>query len=101
MPNPLPRSASPNDPGVHVLLRPSAIRTAPHLDEQAGLEAYTQGVLMVPAPLAGLLARSVPIAVGEEGYGRPLGVSRVQQWGGKAVTLVVGSVIEDAEREVR
>jgi len=101
VPNPLARSAAPNDPGVHVLLHPSAIRTAPHLDEQAGLDAYTQDVLTVPASLAGLPALSVPIAVGEERDGWPLGVSIVGQWGCEAMTLVVGAVIEDAEREAR
>jgi aspartyl-tRNA(Asn)/glutamyl-tRNA(Gln) amidotransferase subunit A len=102
VPNPLAaRSAAPNDSGVHVLLHPSAIRTAPHLDEQAGLDTYTQDVLTVPASLAGLPALSVPIAVGEEGDGWPLGVSIVGQWGCEAMTLVVGAAIEDAEREAR
>ena len=44
VPNLLARPAAPNDPRIHVLLHPSAIRTAPHLDEQAGLDAYTQDV---------------------------------------------------------
>ena len=101
VPNPLALSAVANDPGVHVLLHPSAIRTAPHLDEQAGLDTYTQDVLTVPASLAGLPALSVPIAATEEGDGWPLGVSIVGQWGCEAMTLVVGSVIEDAEREAR
>jgi aspartyl-tRNA(Asn)/glutamyl-tRNA(Gln) amidotransferase subunit A len=101
VPNPLARSAVTNDPGVHVLLHPSAIRTAPHLDEQAGLDTYTQDVLTVPASLAGLPALSVPIASTEEGDGWPLGVSIVGQWGCEAMILEVGSVIEDAEREVR
>ena len=101
VPNPLARSAAPNHPGVHVLLHPSAIRTAPCLDEQSGLDAYTQDVLTVPASLAGLPALSVPIPVGEEGDGWPLGVSIVGQWGCEAMTLFVGSVIEDVEQEAR
>jgi len=64
VPNPLAHSAAPNDPGIHVLLHPSTIRTAPHLDEQAGLDAYTE-------------------------------------WGCEAMTLIVGVVIEDTEREPR
>ena len=36
------------------------------LDEQAGLDAYTQDVLTVPASLAGLPVLNVPIAVDEE-----------------------------------
>ena len=69
-------------------------RTAPHLDEQSGLDAYTQDVLTVPASLAGLPAQSVPIAVGEGGDGWPLDVSIVRKWGCEATTLVVGAVIE-------
>ena len=94
--NPLARSSAPNDPGY-----PSTIRTAPHLDEQAGLGAYLQDVLTVPASLAGLPALSVPIAVGEEGGGWPLGMSIVGKWGCEAMTLAVEAVIEDAEREAR
>ena len=101
VPDPLARSAVPNADGVHVLLHPSAIRTAPRLDEQAGLDAYTQDVLTVPASLAGLPALSVPMAVGAEGDGWPLGVSIVGQWGCEAMTLAIGAAIEDAEREAR
>jgi len=55
----------------------------------------------VPASLMGLPALSVPIAVGEEGDGWPLGVSDAGQWRCEATTLVVEAVIEDAEREAR
>jgi aspartyl-tRNA(Asn)/glutamyl-tRNA(Gln) amidotransferase subunit A len=91
-----------NEVGVDILLHPSAVRTAPHLDEaQDGLDAYTQDVLTVPASLAGLPALSVPIAVrGGEGDGWPLGVSVVGQWGCERMALAVGGTIEDAEREV-
>jgi aspartyl-tRNA(Asn)/glutamyl-tRNA(Gln) amidotransferase subunit A len=103
VPDPLSarRSATRNEAGVHVLLHPSAVRTAPHLDEeQDGLDTYTQDVLTVPASLAGLPALSVPIAVsGGEGDGWPLGVSVVGQWGCERMVVVVGATIEDAERE--
>jgi hypothetical protein len=77
VPNQLVRLGSPNADSVHVLLHPSANLTAPHLDEQIGLNAYAQDVLTVPASLVGLPALSVPIAVGAEGDGWPLGVSVV------------------------
>jgi Asp-tRNA(Asn)/Glu-tRNA(Gln) amidotransferase A subunit family amidase len=57
-----------NDPGVHILLHPSAIRTIPHLDKQAGLEAQTQDVLTVPASLVGLPALRAPMTIDEEGW---------------------------------
>ena len=91
-----------NEAGIHILLHPSAVRTAPHLDEeQDGLDAYTQDVLTVPASLAGLPALSVPIVVRDgEGDGWPLGVSVVGQWGCERMALAVGTMIEDAERDV-
>ena len=96
------RPATRNEAGVHILLHPSAVRTAPHLDEeQDGLDAYTQDVFTVPASLAGLPALSVPIALsGGEGDGWPLGVSVVGQWGCERMALAIGATIEDAEREV-
>ena len=97
MPNPLTRSATPNEAGVHVLLHPSAVRTAPHLDEQDGLDTYTQDVLTVPASLAGLPVLSVPI-VGGEGDGWPLGVSVVGQWGCESMVLAIGATIDDAKQ---
>jgi aspartyl-tRNA(Asn)/glutamyl-tRNA(Gln) amidotransferase subunit A len=107
VPDPLSaQSAARNEAGVHILLHPSAVRTAPRLDEeQDGLDAYTQDVLTVPASLAGLPALSVPIASsgGEgdgDGDGWPLGVSVVGQWGCERMALAVGATIEDAEREV-
>lgn len=107
VPDPLSaRPAIRNEAGVHILLHPSAVRTAPRLNEaQDGLDAYTQDVLTVPASLAGLPALSVPIASsGSEGDGDgdgwPLGVSVVGQWGCERMALAVGATIEDAEREV-
>ena len=65
---------------VHIrFLHPLAVRTGPHLDEQDGLDAYTQDVLEVLALLAGLPTLSVPMAVGVERDGQPLGVSTVEQ----------------------
>ncbi|KAI9440754.1 amidase signature enzyme [Lactarius indigo] len=100
VPNPLAVSPMCNEAGVHVLLHPSAVRTAPRLDEQDGLDAYTQDVLTVPASLAGLPALSVPIAAGAEGDGWPLGVSIVGQWGCEKMVLAVGAAIEDVELSV-
>ena len=99
VPNPLAVSPARNEAGVHVLLHPSAVRTAPHLDELDGLDAYTQDVLTVPASLAGLPALSVPITVGAEGDGWPLGVSIVGQWGCEKMVLAVGRAIEDVEHK--
>jgi aspartyl-tRNA(Asn)/glutamyl-tRNA(Gln) amidotransferase subunit A len=100
VPNPLAQSATPNEAGVHALLHLSAVRTAPHLDEQDGLYMYTQDVLTVPASLASLSALSVPAAVHGEDDGWPLGVSVVGQWGCGPMVLAVGATIEDVEREV-
>lgn len=99
VPNPLAVSPVRNESGVHVLLHPSAVRTAPHLDEQDGLDAYTQDVLTVPASLAGLPALSIPITAGAEGDGWPLGVSIVGQWGCEKMVLAIGAAIEDVEHK--
>jgi hypothetical protein len=40
VPNPLTRSATRNETGIHVLLHPSAFHTAPHLDEQDRVDTY-------------------------------------------------------------
>ena len=97
VPNPLATSPARNEVGVHVLLHPSAVRTAPHLDEQDGLDAYTQDVLTVPASLAGLPALSVPMMAHPDGW--PLGVSIVGQWGCEKMVLVVGAAIEDIKSD--
>ncbi|TFY76075.1 hypothetical protein EWM64_g7937 [Hericium alpestre] len=105
----LPSSPAESDPsGVHVLLHPSAIRTAPLLPTDSGadqsetLDTYVQDVLTVPASLAGVPALSVPVPVDEtEGDGWPVGVSVVGQWGSEAMVLRVGNAIEDAAREDR
>jgi aspartyl-tRNA(Asn)/glutamyl-tRNA(Gln) amidotransferase subunit A len=81
---------------VHVLLHPSAIRTAPTLDEigrdSEFSNAYEQDILTVPASLAGLPAISVPSGCGEDGW--PLGISVVGQWGMDDVLLDVAESIE-------
>lgn len=108
-----PTSAVPNPDGVHVLLHPSAIRTAPRLsqpNEADSLDVYVQDVLTVPASLAGLPAVSVPMKVGlsekngdgdvdggEVGDGWPVGASLVGQWGCESMVLRVAKAIEDIE----
>ncbi|TFY63647.1 hypothetical protein EVG20_g6233 [Dentipellis fragilis] len=87
--------------GVHVLMHPSAIRTAPPLSEgeakEGGesLDAYVQDVLTVPASLAGVPALSVPVPADEGGDGWPVGVSVVGQWGCEEMVLRVGRAIEE------
>ncbi|OCH96291.1 amidase signature enzyme [Obba rivulosa] len=95
VPNVLSSGETPED-GVHVLLHPSAIRTAPPLDEgqNADLGAYVQDVLTVPASLAGLPALSVPAGLGEDGW--PVGISVVGQWGCDEMVLNVGRMVEHA-----
>lgn len=96
-------SAGPVDPaeGVHVLIHPSAIQTAPTLPDQEGrsqknetsaLDSYVQDVMTVPASLAGLPALSVPAGKGADGW--PVGVSVVGQWGSDDLVLRVGEIIE-------
>ena len=97
-------SSSPlsNPDGVHVLLHPSAIRTAPPLPHASStmepgesvLDAYVQDVLTVPVSLAGLPAMSVPAGLGEDGW--PVGVSVVGQWGCDEMVLDVGEVCEQS-----
>ncbi|EPT01160.1 hypothetical protein FOMPIDRAFT_1030091 [Fomitopsis schrenkii] len=102
VPNTLSSSPRPNADGVHVLLHPSAIRTAPPLPDRNGsadpgdsvLDAYVQDVLTIPASLAGLPALSVPAGLGEDGW--PVGVSVVGQWGCDAMVLDVGKVCEQS-----
>ena len=86
--------------GVHVLIHPSAIQTAPVLPDPDGtntrsastLDAYVQDVMTVPASLGGLPALSVPGGRGEDGW--PIGVSVVGQWGTDQLVMRVGEVIE-------
>ena len=85
-----------NQAGVDVLIHPSAIRTAPRLDEdvtepKSTLNSYLQDVLTVPASLAGLPALSVPMGFGEDGW--PVGVSLVGQWGHEKTILNLAKVL--------
>ncbi|KAH9951093.1 amidase signature domain-containing protein [Amylocystis lapponica] len=85
---------------VHVLLHPSAIRTAPPLprpdspaqEQNDELSAYVQDVLTVPASLAGLPALSVPGRLAEDGW--PVGITVVGQWGCDKMVLNVGKMCE-------
>ncbi|CUA78221.1 aspartyl-tRNA(Asn)/glutamyl-tRNA (Gln) amidotransferase subunit A [Rhizoctonia solani] len=79
---------------IDVLVHPSAIRTAPRLDESNpdGLDAYVQDVLTVPASLAGLPALSVPCGYGPDGW--PVGASIVGQWGFDRLVCRVGREVQ-------
>ncbi|KAK7031613.1 Glutamyl-tRNA amidotransferase subunit A, mitochondrial [Favolaschia claudopus] len=93
--------ATPVD-GVDVLLHPSAIRTAPLLEDDDaaastdGLDTYVQDVLTVPASLAGLPALSVPLP-NKNGQAWPVGISVVGQWGCDDMVLKVGQFLEDSD----
>ena len=95
-PNVLSAHPEINQGGVDVLIHPSAIRTAPRLDEDnagsgSNLGSYLQDVLTVLASLAGLPALSVPMGLGEDGW--PVGVSLVGQWGHEKTVLNLGEVL--------
>ncbi|KAJ3989756.1 amidase signature enzyme [Lentinula detonsa] len=101
--------------GVDILIHPSAIRTAPRLDDvldiscdRDTLQDYVQDVLTVPASLSGLPAMSVPMRP-DTGLNQPrdnqqsdenwpIGVSIVGQWGTDELVLKVGRVIERLSR---
>ncbi|KAL6309383.1 amidase signature domain-containing protein [Sparassis latifolia] len=97
-------SASLDNDGVHVMIHPSAIRTAPPLPAETdvqsplshgdGLDTYVQDVLTVPASLAGLPALNISAGVGEDGW--PVGVSVVGQWGCDQMVLDVGKICEES-----
>ncbi|KAI0730842.1 amidase signature enzyme [Earliella scabrosa] len=86
--------------GVHALIHPSAIQTAPvvpdpdsnNTQSASTLDAYVQDVMTVPASLGGLPALSVPGGRGDDGW--PIGVSVVGQWGTDQLVMRVGEVIE-------
>ncbi|KAK4683878.1 aspartyl-tRNA(Asn)/glutamyl-tRNA(Gln) amidotransferase subunit A, partial [Tremellales sp. Uapishka_1] len=82
---------TPPSDGIDVLLHPTAIRTAPPLDER-GKSEYLQDLLTVPASLAGLPALSVPAGKGEDGW--PVGVSLVGQWGTEKMLFDIGRGVE-------
>ncbi|EIW75283.1 amidase signature enzyme [Coniophora puteana RWD-64-598 SS2] len=119
--NPITDIVAPNEPGVDVLLHPSAIGPAPPLpsleetetgkEREESLDTYLQDVLTVPASLAGLPALSVPLNPrsphGDEtnsdiGEGEwPVGVSVVGQWGADELVFRVGKVVEKVVREMK
>ncbi|VDC02898.1 unnamed protein product [Peniophora sp. CBMAI 1063] len=105
VPDPLIDATSSPSDGVHVLLHPSAIRTAPLLPDATEAEVeiksdgageYVQDVLTVPASLAGLPAVSVPAPCTGDQW--PIGVSVVGQWGCEEMVLRVAHAIEDISR---
>ncbi|KAI0714189.1 amidase signature enzyme [Cerioporus squamosus] len=106
VPSALTSSPSAPTEGVHVLLHPSAIQTAPKLpglddantESSSALDAYVQDVMTVPASLAGLPAMSVPGGKGADGW--PIGVSVVGQWGCDELVMRVGEVIESCREDV-
>jgi aspartyl-tRNA(Asn)/glutamyl-tRNA(Gln) amidotransferase subunit A len=80
---------------VNFLLHPSAIRTAPKLDNMNAddtLDSYVQDILTVPASLAGLPAISIRAGYGGDGW--PLGISLVGQWGSDTHLLAAANAIE-------
>ncbi|RDB18444.1 Glutamyl-tRNA(Gln) amidotransferase subunit A, mitochondrial [Hypsizygus marmoreus] len=87
-----------SDDGVDVLIHPSAIQTAPLLDAGPDVDGqgqeYVQDVLTVPASLAGVPGLSVPMKVGAEGDGWPVGVSIIGQWGCEEMVFAVGQAVE-------
>ncbi|KAG8844786.1 Trimeric GatFAB AmidoTransferase(AdT) complex subunit [Serendipita sp. 411] len=86
---------SKNEQTVDFLLHPSAIRTAPALDDPSSsnsLDSYVQDILTVPASLAGLPAVSLPAGYGEDGW--PIGISLVGQWGSDHQLLRISKEIE-------
>lgn len=118
VPDPLldsPSTTSSNVDGVHVLLHPSAIQTAPALPDHGSkasesgdsLDVYMQDVLTVPASLAGVPAISVPLSVGRNARNAhidavdmwPIGASLVGQWGCEDMVLRVAQAVEDLESE--
>ena len=105
--NVLPTDHSDPTQGVHVLIHPSAIQTAPALpdndappkeEDASTLDAYVQDVMTVPASLGGLPALSVPAGKGADGW--PIGVSVVGQWGSDDLVLRVGEVIERCREDL-
>ncbi|OBZ73745.1 Glutamyl-tRNA(Gln) amidotransferase subunit A, mitochondrial [Grifola frondosa] len=100
VPNVLTTASTSAVDGVHVLLHPSAIRTAPPLPNDKdshqeatpdGLDDYVQDVLNVPASLA-----AFPW-VWRQKDEWPMGVSVVGQWGCDEMVLKVGEIIESLQ----
>jgi aspartyl-tRNA(Asn)/glutamyl-tRNA(Gln) amidotransferase subunit A len=84
---------------IDVLLAPTALSTAPPLEEVLGekspLDSYVNDVLTVPASLAGIPAASVPVATGEEGLS--VGMQIIAQYGDEERVWEVAKAIEGIE----
>jgi aspartyl-tRNA(Asn)/glutamyl-tRNA(Gln) amidotransferase subunit A len=95
-----PNTIQEDSGAVDVLIHPSAIRTAPLLeDTRSDLSSYVQDVLTVPASLGGLPALSVPISrlveTGMDPDSWPIGISVVGQWGTDDMVLSIGKALEN------
>ncbi|RUS32743.1 amidase signature domain-containing protein [Jimgerdemannia flammicorona] len=105
-PNPVHHHPLPTDTssGVHVLLTPAAISTAPKLqdcfpsaDETSNaknpVDAYVGDVMTVPASLAGIPAIVVPFGASPlDGY--PIGLQLMAQYGDERTLLRVAATLE-------
>jgi len=99
------------DAGVDILLHPSAIQTAPLLENPVqaggnGIQTYLQDILTVPASLAGLPGLGVPMCTNRDGDGLneiqretlPVGFSIIGQWGCEKMLFAVGRAVEGLQR---
>ncbi|RUP46351.1 amidase signature domain-containing protein [Jimgerdemannia flammicorona] len=105
-PNPVHHHPLPTDTssGVHVLLTPAAISTAPKMqdcfpsaDETSNaknpVDAYVGDVMTVPASLAGIPAIVVPFGASPlDGY--PIGLQLMAQYGDERTLLRVAATLE-------
>lgn len=92
-----PPAAAPDQPGVDIIVHPTAIQPAPLIDDNTkqGLDAYVQDVLTVPASLAGLPALSIRSESSiRDSHGWPIGVTIVGQWGSDDMVLRVGEMVD-------
>ncbi|ODN75238.1 hypothetical protein L202_06430 [Cryptococcus amylolentus CBS 6039] len=98
--HPLAAPYTPNSDGVDLILHPTAIRTAPLLNQDAktGESVYLQDLITVPPSLAGLPAMSVPAGKAEDGW--PVGMSVTGQWGMEGLVFGLGRAIERWSRDL-
>ncbi|TYJ58193.1 hypothetical protein B9479_001017 [Cryptococcus floricola] len=98
--HPLAAPYTPNSDGVDLILHPTAIRTAPLLNQDAktGESVYLQDLITVPPSLAGLPAMSVPAGKAEDGW--PVGMSVTGQWGMEGLVFGLGRAIEGWARDL-
>lgn len=87
--------------GVDVIMAPTALSTAPLLDdvksEGSPLDSYVNDVLTVPASLAGIPAISVPVmAKIEDGeWSLPVGIQIMAQYGDEATMFKAAGIFEE------